>query len=137
MNPSPKSPSSRLLFLDWLRAWALLVMVETHVSNAFLSSEIRAAGWFGALNFFNGLVAPSFLFVSGFVFLVAAQKRLEELRRLGRPFWRQVGRVGMVWAIGYLMHLFEGEVNPFLQQMRTNRFKALLVKFQRIHKSCN
>jgi len=105
MNPPQKSSASRLLFLDWLRAWALLVMVETHVSNAFLLSEIRAAGWFRAVNFFNGLVAPAFLFVSGFVFLVAAQKRLEELRGLGRPFWRQVGRVGMVWAIGYLMHL--------------------------------
>ena len=105
MNPPQKPAGSRLLFLDWLRAWALLVMVETHVFNATLLSETRSAGWFHTLNFVNGLVAPSFLFVSGFVFLVAAQKRLEDLRGLGKPFWRQTGRVGMVWGIGYLMHL--------------------------------
>ena len=95
----------RLLFADWLRAWALLVMIETHVFNAFLATGLRQEGWFQTLNFINGLVAPSFLFVSGFVFLVAAQKRVEELRTLGKAFWKQVQRIGMVLAIGYAMHL--------------------------------
>ena len=67
-------PPGRLLFVDWLRAWALLVMIETHVFNAFLDTPLRLTGWFGNLNFLNGLVAPSFLFVLGFVFLVAAEK---------------------------------------------------------------
>ena len=89
-------PASRLLFLDWLRAWALLVMIETHVFNAFLANSLRQSGWFQALNFINGLVAPSFLFVSGFVFLVAAQKRVEELRSFGKPLRKQLGRIGMV-----------------------------------------
>ncbi len=97
--------SSRLLFADWLRAWALLVMIETHVLNAFLAAQLRDSDWFRNLNFLNGLVAPSFLFVSGFVFLVASQKRMEQLRTLGRPFWKQVARIGMVWLIGYAMHL--------------------------------
>jgi uncharacterized membrane protein len=105
MSTSPAAAPARLLFADWLRGWALLVMIETHVFNAFLDAGLRTTRWFGALNFVNGLVAPSFLFVSGFVFLVASQKRLEELRALGRPFWRQMGRVATVWAIGYLMHL--------------------------------
>ena len=64
---------SRLLFADWLRAWALLVMIETHVFNAFLAAQFRDTQWFRNLNFLNGLVAPSFLFVSGFVFLVASR----------------------------------------------------------------
>ena len=96
---------SRLLFADWLRAWALLVMIETHVFNAFLAAPFRDTQWFRNLNFLNGLVAPSFLFVSGFVFLVASQKRMVQLRTLGRPFWKQIGRIGMVWLIGYAMHL--------------------------------
>jgi uncharacterized membrane protein len=98
-------PAGRLLFADWLRGWALLVMIETHVFNAFLAPEFRPTSWFSRLNFINGLVAPSFLFVSGFVFLVAAQKRLEELRTFGKSFWKQIGRVAMIWAIAYIMHL--------------------------------
>ncbi len=105
MNPSPTAKPGRLLFADWLRAWALLVMIETHVFNAFLEAGLRRSAWFGVLNFVNGLVAPSFLFVSGFVFFVASQKRLEDLRGLGRPFWTQIGRAGTILAIGYLMHL--------------------------------
>ena len=68
-----ENPPSRLLFADWLRAWALLVMIETHVFNAFLAAQFRDSQWFRNLNFLNGLVAPSFLFVSGFVFLLAAR----------------------------------------------------------------
>lgn len=86
--------SGRLLFADWLRAWALLVMIETHVFNAFLAVQFRDSQWFRNLNFLNGLVAPSFLFVSGFVFLLAS-----------KPFRKQVARIGMVWLIGYAMHL--------------------------------
>jgi uncharacterized membrane protein len=100
-----QNSTSRLLFADWLRAWALLVMIETHVFNAFLAAQFRDSHWFRNLNFLNGMVAPSFLFVSGFVFLVASQKRMEQLRMLGRPFWKQVARIAMVWLIGYAMHL--------------------------------
>jgi uncharacterized membrane protein len=99
------TPATRLLFADWLRAWALLVMIETHVFNAFLAPQFRELAWFGNLNFLNGMVAPSFLFVSGFVFLIASQKRLDQLRELGKPLWQQVRKVGMVWLIGYALHL--------------------------------
>ena len=97
--------TGRLMFADWLRAWALLAMIETHVFNAFLAAQLRDSQWFRHLNFLNGLVAPSFLFVSGFVFLVASQKRMDQLRTLGKPFWKQVARIGMVWLIGYALHL--------------------------------
>ncbi len=105
MSKSLPSPPARLLFADWLRAWALLVMIETHVFNAVLAPQFRQAGWFRNLNFLNGLVAPSFLFVSGFVFLVASQKRLVELRSFGKRFFKQIWRVVTIWLIGYAMHL--------------------------------
>ena len=40
MSASPAP--ARLLFVDWLRAWALLVMIETHVFNAFLATGLRS-----------------------------------------------------------------------------------------------
>ena len=42
-------------------------MIETHVVNTFLATAVRAEGWFSVLNYINGLVAPSFLFIAGFV----------------------------------------------------------------------
>ena len=87
---------SRLAFIDLLRGWALLVMIEVHVFNAFLLPYFQATSWFNMLNFINGLVAPSFIFISGFVFLLASQKKLESFRTFGPAFWKQLGRIGLM-----------------------------------------
>jgi uncharacterized membrane protein len=65
------------------------------------------------LNFINGLVAPSFTFISGFVFLLASQKKLESFRSFGSVFWKQIGRIGLIWLVGYYLHL------PFFSFHRT------------------
>jgi uncharacterized membrane protein len=104
---------SRLAFIDLLRGWALLVMIEVHVFNAFLIPPFRATPWFHVLNFINGLVAPSFIFISGFVFLLASQKKLESFRTFGLAFWKQAGRIGLIWIVGYILHL------PFFSFHRT------------------
>jgi len=98
----------RLLFIDLLRGWALLVMIEVHVFNAFLKPEIKLESWFSYLNFINGLVAPSFLFISGFAFMIASQRKLEDFRKFGYGFWRQIGRIILIWGVGYSLHI------PFL-----------------------
>ena len=106
---------NRLVFVDFLRGWATIVMVEVHVFNAFLLPDIKNAAWFGWVNFVNGLVAPSFLFVAGFVFVVASDRKLEEFRTFGNAFWRQLSRICLVWVIGYGLHL------PYFSLTRTLR----------------
>jgi uncharacterized membrane protein len=96
---------SRLAFIDLLRGWALLVMIEVHVFNAFILPHFQTTSWFQVLNFINGLVAPSFIFISGFVFLLASQKKLESFRTFGFAFWKQLGRIGLIWVVGYSLHL--------------------------------
>ncbi|MGD1046244.1 MAG: heparan-alpha-glucosaminide N-acetyltransferase domain-containing protein [Bacteroidota bacterium] len=95
----------RLAFIDLLRGWALLVMIEVHVFNAFILPMLKTTSWFHVLNFINGLVAPSFIFISGFVFLLASQRKLESFRTYGSAFWKQLGRIGLVWGVGYFLHL--------------------------------
>ena len=80
-------------------------MVEVHVFNAFMIPAYRETQWFEILNFINGLVAPSFIFISGFVFVVASQRKLESFRTFGSDFWRQIWRIGLVMIIGYYLHL--------------------------------
>jgi uncharacterized membrane protein len=88
-------------------------MIEVHVFNAFMIGELRNTEWFGALNFINGLVAPSFLFVAGFVFVVASDRKLEEFGTFGKAFWRQLSRIFLIWVVGYGLHL------PFFSLYRT------------------
>ncbi len=95
----------RVVFIDLLRGWAGLVMIEVHVINAFVAEEVRSAAWFPALNFVNGLVAPSFLFVAGLVFVVVSERKLPEFRQYGGVFWKQVGRILLIWIVGYFLHL--------------------------------
>ncbi|MFZ1518388.1 MAG: heparan-alpha-glucosaminide N-acetyltransferase domain-containing protein [Ignavibacteriaceae bacterium] len=95
----------RYISADLLRGLVIIIMIEVHVSNAFLLTELRQAGWFGILNFINGLVAPSFLFVSGFAFQVSSGGKLNEMRKLGKAFWKKMMRIFQIIIIGYALHL--------------------------------
>jgi uncharacterized membrane protein len=96
---------SRALFIDLLRALALLVMIEVHVFNELLLPQLKQGVWFTALNFINGLVAPSFLFVSGLVFVLSLQKGLDELRKFGSLFWKKMSRIGIILLAAYSLHI--------------------------------
>ena len=95
----------RLVFLDLLRGWATLVMVEVHVFNAFMQTSCRGQEWFGVLNYVNGLVAPSFIFIAGFVFVIVGERKLEAFRTFGAVFWKQLGRIVLILGTGYFLHL--------------------------------
>ena len=85
------SQKKRALFIDLLRGLVLLIMIEVHVFNSMLIPAIKESGWFSYLNFVNGLVASSFLFVSGLVFVLSLQKGVDELRKFGKIFWKKIG----------------------------------------------
>jgi len=95
----------RYVSADLLRGLVIIIMIEVHVFNAFLIPELRQTGWFSILNFINGLVAPSFLFVSGFAFQVSSGGKLDEMRKLGKVFWKKIGRIFQIIIIGYGLHL--------------------------------
>jgi len=97
--------TERAQFVDRMRGLAMLVMIEVHVTNSLMLPALRETAWFPLLNFINGLVAPSFLFISGFAFGLAAEKKLAEFRRFGSAFWLQLGRIGLIALLGFLLHL--------------------------------
>ena len=109
-QPVPSSlpslqPKQRYVYIDLLRGWAVLVMIETHVTNAFLIPTIRLQPWFGTLNFINGIVAPSFLFVAGYAFAIVGQRKWQDYLSLNGILWKQLGRILQIWAVGYALHL--------------------------------
>ena len=94
----------RFKFIDYLRGGALLVMIEVHVINSMLISSIKSEPWFSTLIFINGLVAPAFLFISGFAFYISSDRKLDELRNYGKAFWRKIGRIVVIFLAGYSLH---------------------------------
>jgi len=68
----------RYAFVDLLRGFALVMMIETHVCNAYLPFALKKGSeFFFWLSFVNGLVAPAFLFASGFSIVLQSNSQWE------------------------------------------------------------
>ncbi len=118
----------RFLFVDLLRGWALLVMIEVHVVNVLLLPVLKTTLWFNVINFVNGLVAPSFLFISGFAFAISTKGKTDVFRRFDYSFWKKLGRVLLIILAGYSLHL------PILSLRRLMHFysRETLISFYNV-----
>jgi uncharacterized membrane protein len=116
----PQSQRSRLLWLDGFRGMAVLLMIQTHVVNTFLARNLRDPVWFGWLDYINGIVAPSFLFIAGFA--VGLGMRAGP----GKPvaFGRKARRLLEILALGYALHF------PFTELFHGRWEQAWLVGTQ-------
>jgi uncharacterized membrane protein len=95
---SHMSAGSRLGFVDWLRGLAVLLMMQTHVFDAWLAPAERSRAWFGWSRLLGGAPAPLFLFLAGLGLALAAE------RRRGRAPGRAVVREGVsrgLEVVGY------------------------------------
>jgi uncharacterized membrane protein len=93
-------------FIDLLRGFAIVMMVETHVVTAYLPLVLRTDnGFFFWLSFLNGLVAPSFLFATGFSLILQSRNQWENWLHFRPPFWKQMRRLGFITLVAYYTHL--------------------------------
>lgn len=104
--PLPPATPPRYGFIDLLRGFALVVMVETHVMNAYLPLELKKGSeFFFWLAFMNGLVAPTFLFATGFSLVLQGDRQWENWLHFRPPFWKQMRRLGFITLVAYYSHL--------------------------------
>lgn len=68
-------PASRLVYLDWLRGLAVLVMVQAHVVDSWTRANDRADVAYYSAVFVGGLGAPLFLFLAGVAVVLSAYAR--------------------------------------------------------------
>lgn len=113
----------RYIFIDLLRGWAILIMIEVHVFNAFFLPELKQTSWFDVLTFINGLVAPAFLFVSGFAFAVSSGSKLDDMRKLKYSFWKKLWRYFSIILIGYVLHLPETSLSKTINEASPELFQ--------------
>jgi len=117
----------RYTFIDLLRGWAILIMIEVHVFNAFLLPELKQTGWFDLLTFINGLVAPAFLFVSGFAFQVSSGSKLDDMRKFKSSFWKKLWRYVSIILIGYVLHLPYESLSMIMNKATPLQFQNIFV----------
>lgn len=104
-------------FIDLLRGFALVVMVEVHVSNAYLPLELKKGSeFFFWLAFINGLVAPAFLFASGFSIVLQSHSQWDNWLRFRLPFWKQMRRLGFIMLAAYYTHVQGFSLHRYLVQ---------------------
>ena len=120
MTVKPK----RFLFIDQFRGWAVLLMIETHVLNAFLRSDLFSSGWYRAVDFLNGLIAPAFLFIAGFALAIVAGRKWENFVKLDGLFWKQLGRYLLVWLTGYCLRVNGFSFRWLYYGLRSNQPKV-------------
>ncbi len=94
----------RVIFLDLLRALAVVMMVLGHTVDLVLANEYRSYGYwsFTIWQFVRGLTAPIFLLTTGTVFIYLLQSAAAPLRENPRVV-KGVKRSLLLLALGYLL----------------------------------
>ncbi len=116
----------RVEFIDLLKGWAVIVMIETHVVNATLTSSILDSDGFQWIKFINGLVAPSFLFSSGMAYAVTTRRKIEDYLAFGKPLFKQLSRLLLIVFIAYMLHLPEFSYSKLAQGITEKQWLVFL-----------
>jgi uncharacterized membrane protein len=99
--------TTRIRAIDWLRGLAVLLMIQTH-ALALLRPELRGGTAFNALQWVDGLVAPSFILAAGFSMALtqvrAALATAADADARRRRMLRTLRRIGEVLLIGILVN---------------------------------
>jgi hypothetical protein len=105
MENSNSTIIKRINYIDQLRAWNVLLMCYTHSLDAMLADEYKGTLFFKIVNYIEGIVAPSFLFVSGAAFAIVLHKRKESYLNYGKPAQKQLLRLLFLVLIAYCLNL--------------------------------
>lgn len=116
----------RYLFIDLLRFAAAFLMIQGHVFDALLSTQIKSHSLFYIYDFFHGFVAPAFLFASGVAYGASTTKRWAEHTSWGKRVRRRMQRFLGLIAIGYALHLPYFSLRKTLSAASRDEIKALL-----------
>lgn len=110
------NPKPRLYFLDAIRAWAILMMLQGHFIDGLLDHSFRDNSnfFFSTWKYFRGITAPVFFTISGFIFTFLMIKSPQTGWQNPRVK-KGIKRGLELLAIGYLLRLnlfgiFKGEV---------------------------
>lgn len=100
-----KPPAQRLLYLDWVRGAAAIIMLQGHVFQSFLRDDLRPGGPYVTSQFLGGMPPAIFLFLLGvtFAFLMDSQERKGVAA--GPRFLAALKRCTYLFTVAFLFRL--------------------------------
>jgi uncharacterized membrane protein len=100
-----KPASQRLVYLDWVRGVAALIMLQGHVFQSFLRDDLRTGGPYMMSQFAGGMPPAVFLFLLGvtFAFLMDSQEK-KGIAAAGR-WGAAIKRSGYLFAAAFAFRL--------------------------------
>lgn len=96
---------NRIVWADAARVLALLMMVQGHTIDALLSPALREGRLHDVWLYCRGLTAPTFMFLSGFSFMIASLKRWDSHLSFTSAVQKRLFRFVSLIVLGYAMHL--------------------------------
>ena len=84
-----KTSSYRLQYLDWVRGFGALIMLQGHVFDSFLKNDYRPGGAYLLSQFVGGMPPAIFLFLTG----VTLAFLMDSTERKGLPAVRTCSRL--------------------------------------------
>jgi acyltransferase len=115
----------RIQFLDFMRGFAVVVMVMGHSIDSVLTLEVRMSESFRLYDAVRGFTAPIFLFVSGYAFIVATERRWQEFLSFSRPLARRLLKILSLLCIGYALHVPFFSLNKLLHNTSPEEYAQL------------
>ena len=102
----PKSKTtSRLQFLDWLRGFGALIMLQGHTYHSLLRDDLRKSSTFILSDFLGGLPSAVFLFLSGVTLAFLMDSHERRSAPAGTRVLASLRRAGYILALAFLVRL--------------------------------
>ena len=113
---------SRIVFLDWLRGLAAIVMLQGHTFDSFLRSDLREHPVFIFSQFFGGEAAAIFLFLTGITYALGMNRRndLPAWPRITGALRRARYLFLLAIAFRFQMWIFALPVRPWTDLLRVD-----------------
>jgi len=103
---------SRLTYIDWLRGFAVLCMIEWHVLDSWSLSGGRDGWTWWVFGTIGGMAAPLFLFLAGVAVPLAIAARVRRGATRRDAAWSVQKRGWQVFAVAHLFRLQSFLFNP-------------------------
>jgi len=94
---------SRLAALDWIRFFAVTLMVQGHTFTEVLVTDVKDQSWYPWHGYVHGFTAPIFYFSSGLAFGVTTLRTWDEHLGWTKPLRKRLERYAILLLIGYSM----------------------------------
>jgi len=103
---------SRRGYIDWLRGLAILIMIETHVLDAWTRPADRGSLLFGYAKVLGGFAAPLFLFLAGVAVVFATRARFKKTGSLALAARSVQIRGWQIFGLAFLFRFQAWVLNP-------------------------